>query len=269
MQLNLFAEENSLEKLSKLGDSLEKLKEMFRPELTSALRKEKRGPGGRPPYDYVMLFKILVLQRIYNISDDQTEFQINDRMSFMRFLGLSLGDKVPDAKTIWLFRENLTRTDTVRKLFDRFEEMLATQNIITHTGTIVDATFIDAPRQRNTREENKKIKEGETPEEWLESKPEVIHKKAQKDVDARWVTKGKERHYGYKNHAKVDADSKMICYYAVTVASVHDSNEFVDFFNEADRVVYADSAYTSAKISASLRLPSLVCRATNSRKRLS
>ena len=93
MQLNLFAEENRLEKLNKLGDSLEKLKiidlEMFRPELTNALWKEEKGPGGRPPYDYVMLFKILVLQRIYNISDDQTEFQINDRMSFMRFLGLS------------------------------------------------------------------------------------------------------------------------------------------------------------------------------------
>ena len=136
---------------------------MFRPELTDALRREKKGPGGRPPYDYVMLFKILVLQRTYNISDDQTEFQINDRMSFMRFLGLSLGDKVPDAKTIWLFRENLTRTDTVQKLFDKFDKMLATQNIIAHTGTIVDATFVDAPKQRNTREENKKIKEGDPP----------------------------------------------------------------------------------------------------------
>ena len=83
---------------------------MFRPELTDALRREKKGLGGRPPYDNVILFKILVLQRTYNISDDQTEFQINYRISFMRFLGLSLGDKVPDAKTIWLFRENLTRT---------------------------------------------------------------------------------------------------------------------------------------------------------------
>ena len=171
---------------------------MFRPELTDVLRREKKCPGGRPPYDYVMLFKILVLQRIYNISDDQTEFQLNDRMSFMRFLGLSLGDKMPDTKTIWLFRENLTKTDTVRKLFDRFEEMLAPQNIITHTGTIVDATFADALRQRNTREENKKIKEGKIPKEWLKEKPEVIHKKAQKDVDARWVTKGKSTIMGIK-----------------------------------------------------------------------
>ena len=135
----------------------------------------------------------------------------------MRFLGLSLGDKVPDAKTIWLFKENLTRTDTVQKLFDKFDKMLATQNIITHTGTSVDATFVDASRQRNTGEENKKIKEGKTPEEWLEGKPEAIHKKAQKDVDARWVTKGKERYYGYKNHAKVDVDSKIISDYALTL----------------------------------------------------
>ena len=68
------------------------------------------------------------------------------------------------------------------------------------------------------------------------------------------MTKGKERHYGYKNHAKVDADSKIISDYAVTDASVHDSNEFVDFFDNNDRVAYADSAYTSAKIAESLPL---------------
>jgi len=104
MQPGFFTEEIRLEKLSRLGDSLEKLNiidwEIFRPTLKEAFKKERKGSGGRPPYDYLLLFKVLILQRLFNISDDQTEYQINDRMSFMRFLGLSLEDKVPDAKTI-------------------------------------------------------------------------------------------------------------------------------------------------------------------------
>ena len=104
MQINLFAEETQLERLSKLGDSLERLKiidfESFRPTLTEGLKKERKSNAGRPPFDNVMMFKVLVLQRLFNLSDDQTEYQITDRISFQRFLGLSLGEKVPDAKTI-------------------------------------------------------------------------------------------------------------------------------------------------------------------------
>src|SRR5215510_1763330 len=111
-QKGFFDETDRLNKLSELGDSLEKLNkhinwEDFRRILTKALAKEAAGPGGRPPFDYVMMFKILILQKIYNISDDQTEFQINDRLSFQRFIGIQLYDTVPDAKTIWYFREML------------------------------------------------------------------------------------------------------------------------------------------------------------------
>ena len=101
-----------------------------------------------------MLFKILVLQRTYNISDDQTEFQINDRMSFMRFLGLSLGDKVPDTKTIWLFRENLTRTDTVQKLFDKFDKILSPtleRLLMQHSSMRLD----NATQEKKTRKSRK------------------------------------------------------------------------------------------------------------------
>ena len=109
MQISMIAEETQLERLSKLGDSLEKLKiidfEAFRPLLEIAFRKERKSNAGRPPFDAVMMFKILVLQRLFNLSDDQTEYQITDRMSFQRFIGLSLGERVPDAKMIWLFRD--------------------------------------------------------------------------------------------------------------------------------------------------------------------
>lgn len=244
-QIGMFDEENRLEKLSKLGDTLEKLDraidwEMFRPLLNHAFKQVPKGAGGRPPYDYVMMFKILVLQRVYNLSDDQTEFMINDRMSFMRFLGLRISDRVPDAKTIWLFRDTLTRRNVIRELFTQFERKLEKEQLITRTGTIIDATFVDAPRQHIHREDYKKIKEGEVPEEW--EKLENASMLRQKDLDARYTTKGRERHYGYKDHAKVDADSKLIVDYLVTDAAVHDSVGRTLVTTE-DKVIYADSAF--------------------------
>ncbi|MEG2597654.1 MAG: IS5 family transposase [Oscillospiraceae bacterium] len=256
MQLGFFTEDNRLEKLSKLGDSLEKLHvinwEAFRPTLNIVFKKKRKSNAGRPPYDYLLLFKVLVLQRLFNLSDDQTEYQINDRMSFMRFLGLSLGDRVPDAKTIWLFRDTLMQADAIESLFHLFNRQLEQNGIITHTGTIVDATFVDAPRQRNTRDENKAIKSGAIPEEWQENTSKAAHKLSQKDTDARWTIKGGEKHYGYKDHVKVDADSKIIIDYAATDAAVHDSKEFVDFIGQSDRIVYADSAYSGQMIADAL-----------------
>lgn len=118
-QIGMFDESSRLSKLSKLGDTLERLNriidwEMFRPIIAQVRTKEHKGAGGRPPYDDILMFKILVLQRLYNLSDDQTEYQINDRMSFMRFLGLTISDTIPDAKTIWLFREQLTQAKIIK-----------------------------------------------------------------------------------------------------------------------------------------------------------
>lgn len=255
MQMGLFDEENRLEKLSQLGDSLVSLNsviqwEIFRPVLEEALWKEPKGAGGRPPYDSLLMFKVLILQRIYNLSDDQAEFQINDRRSFMRFLGLNAEDRVPDAKTIWLFRDNLVKADVMRKLFDIFSRQMEAAHLITRTGTIVDATFVDAPRQRNTREENASIKAGEIPGEW--EKEENASKLRQKDTDARWTKKGNETHYGYKNHVKADAESKLTTGYAVTSANVHDSKALLELVDGKDKVLYADSAYSGAELQAKL-----------------
>ncbi len=242
-----------MEKLSKIGDPLERLNavmewEMLRPVLTKHVsRKEPTEKGGRPPYDPVMMFKILVLERLYGLSDDQAEYQINDRLSFKRFLGLGMGEPVPDAKTIWKFRNDLSQTeDAIRELFLLFDEELEKEGLITHKGTIIDATFVDVPRQRNNRKENETIKNGKTPEEW--TAPEKAAKLAQKDTDARWAKKNDETHYGYKDHVKCDAESKLITNFGVTDASVHDSQVCLELVDETDRVLYADSGYTGALI---------------------
>lgn len=246
MQIGFFDIENKENRLSELGDHLEKLNniidwEMFRPILKKAFKKEHKGAGGRPPFDYVMMFKILIIQKYYNLSDEQTEFQINDRISFMRFLGLGIADKVPDAKTIWYFRNVLTEKQTAEKLFNRFEQMLEDNNLISHKGSIIDATFSDVPKQHNTPDEKKSLKEGKVPEEW--KKPENKHKLAQKDTDAKYTRKRDEYHYGYKNHIKVDADSKLITNYCVTPANVADFKMAEYLIDKTDRELWADSGY--------------------------
>lgn len=255
LQKSLFDEEERMEALLRMNDSLERLNEViewekFRRPLTRASRKEDSGKGGRPAYDVMMMFKILVLQRLYNLSDDQMEYQINDRLSFMRFLGLNLEDKVPDAKTIWNFRNDLAEAELDRELFYRFDCQLQEQGLITHSGTIVDATFVEVPKQRNHRDENKQIKNGEIPEEWR--KPENADKLAQKDIDARWAKKNNEMFFGYKDHVKCDADSKLITNYEVTAANVYDGEKCTDMLNVKDENFYADSAYSSAEIAENL-----------------
>jgi transposase len=185
--VTLFDSDETMEKLNKLGNPLDKLSkavdfEMFRDTLEKGLYKEKFTKVGVKPYDYVLMFKIVVLQRIYHLSDPQAEYQIRDRLSFRDFLGLASGDKVPDEKTIWAFKEELTKKGLFGQLFNEFYAFLEENNLILHEGTMIDGSFVEAPRQHNTREENKQIKEG----------------------------KGGEKHYSHKNHAKVDKGSKFI-----------------------------------------------------------
>ena len=243
----IFDEQFRLEKLTNQNDPLVKLLagidwEQFRRILTNAFEKEDKGVGGRPPFDYVMMFKIMVLQRYYNLSDEQMQFQILDRLSFMRFLGLTLCDSVPDEKTIWLFRENLIEEKLVEKLFDKFLSSLEKANLVGREGRMVDASFVEVPRQRNSRDENQQIKEGIVPEGWVDEP----NKLAQKDLDARWTKKNCQTFYGYKDHVKVDTKSKLIIDYQVTDASVHDSQPLEDLLSKKDKdqPLYADSAYT-------------------------
>ena len=220
--------------------------ESFRPILMQIHDKPRKSQAGRPPTDVLLLFKMLVLQKLYNISDEELEYQVNDRLSFMQFLGLGLEDTVPDATTVWLFREQLQQHGLVEELFEQFGAYLQGAGYAAKDGQIVDATLIPVPKQRNTREENQTLKQGEVPSQWQE-KP---HKLAQKDVDARWTKKQGTSHYGYKNHVSSDVGFKFIRRYAVTDASVHDSQvlgELLDADNLGDGL-WADSAYRSGLI---------------------
>lgn len=226
--------------------------ESFRPlleELTGYASRDWT-KGGKPPFDPVLMFKVLVLQKFHGLSDDATEEQIFDRTSFKSFLGLRIGDDIPDAKTIWDFKQRIEQDgrEGGRRLFEAFGQMLEGQGIIAREGSIIDASFTEAPRQRNDREQNQRIKQGGRPEEFDEN-PAVGR---QKDSEARWTKKNSQVHYGWKNHVKADLKTKLILTSTTTPASVHDSQVFEELLDDKDQAVLADSAYHSAEHEAHL-----------------
>jgi IS5 family transposase len=192
-----------------------------------------------------------VLGALYNLSDDQIEYQPRDRLSFMRFPGLGLGDRVPDAKTVWLYREALAKAGKMEDLFSLFDGHLDRQGYIARSGQILDASIVPAPKSRNTRDENKAIKNGDTPEDWAD-KPA---KRSQKDMDARWTKKHGKSHYGYKNHMNVDRKYKLVRRYHVTDAAVHDSQAVDHLLMQGNTGagVWADAAYRSKEMEDKLR----------------
>ena len=265
-QPGFFDIDERLTRLSDLGDQLEGFRaavdfELFRSDLDQALAYSDGVQGGRPPFDPVMMFKILVIQATNNLSDERAEYLINDRLSFMRFLGLGLSDRVPDARTIWLFREKLTKAGAIGSLFERFDATLRQSGYIAMSGQIIDASLIAAPRQHNTDEEKKAIKEGRVPDQW-QDKPGKLR---QKDRDARWTvkfTKAKPRAdgsmppvdlaipvFGYPNHVSIDRGFGFIRKWTATDAAAYEGRRLreglLDKTNTARRV-WADTAYRSA-----------------------
>src|SRR5215471_2622468 len=283
-----FDVEERLKELSAKGDELVRLNavvdfERFRGDLERAVPRSDRLKGGRPAFDHVLMFKTLILQASHNLSDERTEYLIRDRLSFMRFLGLGLADTVPDANTIWGFREALTRAKLAGKpaievLFEGFDAALARAGFLAMSGQIIDASIVAAPKQRNTDDEKRDIKEGRIPPEWA-NKPAKLR---QKDRDARWTVKyTKAKHdadgrkrvdlaipaFGYKNHIGIDRRHGLIRRWTVTDASRHDGAllpQLIDTDNTAGKV-WADTAYRSK---ANERFLAAACACKSTRKSL-
>src|SRR6266576_580789 len=243
-QKGFFDVERRLEAISALGDPLATIKKIvpwedFRTDIeavTETKPEERKSNAGRKPYDTILKFQILVLQSLHNLSDDRTEYLIRDRISFMRFLDLELEDPVPDATTIWLFREALAQAGLIDKLFERFGQHLEAAGYIARGGQIIGATIVSVPKQPA--------------------------KNAQKDKDARWTKKNDESFYGYKNHLGVDKAHKLIRKWDATDASVHDSQKLDDVLDLSNtgKGVWADSAYRSVQIEAGLKEKGLQSR---------
>jgi transposase, IS5 family len=259
-QLGFFDADKRLQALSARGDPLEAIDhlvpwESFRAEIEAVVLTPdelKKSSAGRKPFDAILMFRMLVLQALNNLSDEQVEYQVRDRLSFSRFLRLAIEDSIPDATTLWLFREKLAKAGMIEKLFDRFDRHLAAKGYMARGGQIIDASIVPVPTQRNSRDENAELQAGRTPAGWKQ-KPAKVR---QKDGDARWTKKHGRSFFGYKNHVNADAKHKLIRHYAVTDAAVHDSQELEGLLDTGNTSndVFADSAYRSAEIEAKLRV---------------
>lgn len=240
----LFDQQDRQAKLAKLNDVLVRLKSQvdwngFRPvvEETFPLRDPRK--GCQPPYDRLMLFKMLVAVPPVPPQRRGPGVPSERRRSFQDFLDLEAQHEVPDITTVRLFAKHLVENGTMPKLFAHFHARLEQAGLVLNEGKIIDASIVDAPVQRNSREENERIRDNDIPEDW--SSP----KRRQKDVDATWTKKHGKSFYGYKNHGKVDVGSKLMDHYLVTTASVHDGTVVWDLLTEADRgqELDADKAY--------------------------
>src|ERR1700730_9090056 len=265
-QLGFFDTDKRLAALSAKGDPLEVIDrlvpwENFRADIEAVVLtpdEMRKSSAGRRPVDAIVMLRMLVLQALHNLSDEQAEYQVRDRLSFTRFLRLGIEDSIPDATTLWLFREKLAKAGVIEKLFDRFDQHLAAHGYMARGGQMVDATIVPVPKQRNSRDENEAVKAGQTPAEWKKKSAKL----RQKDRDARWTKKHGKSFFGYKNHVNADAKHKLIRQYDVTDASVHDNQKLDGLFNRATTSadVYADGAYRSAETEAKLSLRGLRSR---------
>jgi IS5 family transposase len=241
MQGSFFDISDSYARLDKGGDPLLKLDTFINWEsltiLLKPLRFESGSQGGRPGLDPLLMMKCILLQSLYNISDESCEYQINDRLSFKRFLGLSPSQKAPDAKTIWLYRERLKHSGLHDKIFDWFLEQIDNAGYRAQEGQIIDASFV--PTNKPTGKHKKQL---------LEETPLTSSQFSQIDRDATFTKKNKITYHGYKNHIQIDNKHKIIRKQKVTTASTHDSQEFENLINEANNIgkeIWADSAYRS------------------------
>ena len=206
--------------------------------IVSVLDKTRGGRGGRPPIDFEIKLKMLFLQYAFNLSDEELEDQLIDRLSFQQFVGLGYDEEIPDFTTVWRFKEALIRQNLMDPIFESIVGRIEANGLLLKKGTIVDATIIKSgnrPLSRKKREE-------------LETEPS-----SQIDTDAQSTAKNGQRHFGYKGHVGVDAESKIIRKRTFTPANVHDSQELENVLSGDEQSVFADKAYASRKNKKAMR----------------
>ena len=242
--MSLFAGEERERKLDRIGDPLAALNATvdfagIAAKVAAVLPVVDYSRGGRPAFPLLLMVKLLVLKQLYNLSDDQLEYQSLDRITFQRFLGLKASSRIPDSKTFWTFQQTLMKAGGAPVIAQAVQEQLALAGYIARNGQLIDATIVRAPVQHFSKEEQAILDRGEVPQDWSAAK------RAQKDIDARWTKKHGKSYFGYKAHVSADVRHKRVRKSAVTVAAVHDTNHFEDLLDETNtsREVSADKGY--------------------------
>lgn len=253
IKTDLFADQYHKKTLDKLGDPLAEIEGCI-DFAALAAKVDRTAPrpvspqGGRPPFPTETMVRILVLKRLYNLSDEQMEYQLLDRMSYKRFCGLAQATNIPDRTTVWTF-ENRIGEAGAKAIFDGVTSQLLKKGFIARGGQIIDATLVPAPKQHFTKDDKAMLKEEALPADWKPAK------RRQKDLDATWTKKHGKSHHGYKLSVNVDKKHKFIRKIVTDTASTHDSQHFDAVIDPANtsRDVYADRGYPSEEREAWLK----------------
>ena len=250
---SLFASEERERKLDRIGDPLAALEatvdfQAIADRVAALLPKADYRKGGRPPFPILLMIKLWVIKQLYNLSDDQVEYQSLDRVTLQRFLGLQSSSRIPDSKTFWVFQQTLLSVGAAPVIAEAVQQQRAVAGYIARNGPWIDARIIRAPIQHFTQAEKAMLDRGEVPAEWSPAK------RAQKDLQARWTKKHGKSYFGYKAHVSADVRYKLARKSAVTVASVHDTQHFEDLLDEThtSREVSADKGYVDGEREARL-----------------
>lgn len=207
-------------------------------KIVSVLDKTQAGKGGRPPISFEIKLKMLFLQHTFNLSDEELEDQLIDRLSFQQFVGLSFDEEIPDFTTIWHFKEGLVKAKLMDAIFSQIVGQIEENGLILKKGTMIDATII----QSSNRPLSKKKREE------LEEKPSQ-----QIDTEAESTEKNGKKYFGYKGHIGVDVESKIIRKRTFTGASVHDSQELEKVLSGDEKSIWGDKAYPNKKYKRAAR----------------
>jgi IS5 family transposase len=253
IKTDLFAADRRKNKIDRLGDPLVNIgKHIDFAALAAEVDRIAPRPvslqGGRPPFPTENMIRILVLKRLYNLSDEQMEYQLLDRMSYQRFCGLADSASIPDRTTIWTFEKRIGEVGA-KTLFDGVERQLLKEGYIARGGQIIDATLVQAPKPHFTKGDKALIEQDAMPVDWKPAK------RRQKDLDATWTKKHGKSYHGYKLSINVDKRYKVIRQIKTDTASVHDSQHFDTVLDQGNtsRDVYADKGYPSQERETQLK----------------
>jgi transposase, IS5 family len=245
---SLFAGEEREAKLDKLGDILQVLEKHvdfagLAVSIDKAAPRPSREKGGREPYPTEMMVKILLLQQLYNLSDEQLEYQLLDRLSFQRFVGLRNSSQIPDRTTYWTFRERLIKAKASESIFAAVNRQLDKHGYLARGGQIVDASIVPAPKQHIPKAEKEIVKKEAMPIDWSPAK------RRQKDIEASWTKKHRKSYFGYKLSANTDKKYKLIRKIKISTADEHDTQHLEDVLDSGNtsRTLYADKGYIDKK----------------------
>jgi len=248
----LFAEQFTLERLSEISNPVDKIIKVIDFESfcnsseSKLLKTEMENRIAAKHFGGLKIFKIISLQYFYEFSDNSVEFRMIDSLSFKKFLSLESGDKEPNEKAVWRFKENLTNSGIEESLFNQFKQFLEDKHLIFNKGKLIDVGFAGTPCQRNMHEDSEKIKKGEGNGLWNDQ----ARRKKHKDIHARWTKKNSKKYFGYMDHAEVDYSSKFIKRFEITDVSVHGSQPLNDLPDKSDKgqLLHEGSANAGEKL---------------------